>query len=613
MDRKLDSELTKDMVILLNAGRGPPDELSMTSRPSTTGINDLRPPRITPTTNTINPDLISSSVDPSNQSARDEIIRKLQTDLRQKGDGLNVLVQMLREKTRANNELKKQLNDLTKQLSSKLNEESEDAKRFKRLATASTMLPDVSTNDGGKLLGVDAREPGEPGCGLKNWDFNEDFSTSIPCSEDLRARDDDLPGGSSKVHEVIPKVNNATVIPGTSFPARDWKSAEAARETSSSSSSSSFEIVARENCVGTTTEKQDNQSERSGHVVWTESLTAEKASKHSAKIVEFQGLRLEVESLKRAIEAERRERINEHLQLKAQMMRLTNVTTQQNSNEISNSEMRRKLEEMEHANWKLEQQKLELVRENESLKYHREGRQEELPSEGSEMLQSELQKLRDELERLLVEKSQKAAEATSRIRELERDLVEKESALALNNSTAYESLANENAVLKCQIDTYKDDFKVERKDREKVVSQKDTLQRSFDTIRCELNVARQQLKKYEDDISLLRTDNDRLKTRLRQVNDELISSSKKTDFISQTNDLSSQVYARPNVEWNCKTCTYSNPTSRSSCEMCGTYASSSATAPPPPPPHHPMQRNIAETTPRHPPSNGLNYGDLDID
>jgi hypothetical protein len=212
-------------------------------------------------------------------------------------------------------------------------------------------------------------------------------------------------------------------------------------------------------------------------------------------------------------------------------------------------------------------------------------------------------------------------------------------------------LATENSLLKHQIEAYKEDFEVERKDREKLTAQKDSLQRCYDTLRSDLDVARQQVKKYENDITLLRIDNNTLRTKLRSVTEEvdaLREMRQSTTLAPKASaapasappqnrtlvpqPLSQNTFALqkpsptpsgpPSGDWECQACTFKNPAPRTFCEMCGTHEplrmSSTAQVPPncayvpniPVRDLPPVQWNVAP-----PPllSNLRNYGDIETD
>lgn len=244
--------------------------------------------------------------------------------------------------------------------------------------------------------------------------------------------------------------------------------------------------------------------------------------------------------------------------------RLPGIGSKDCSPEIE--DLRQTISELTAAKWKLTEQAKMLERENEELR--------------SRVSPGDVQKDED------------------RIRELE---LEQRNAnqfvIQYGTDKKVIELTTENALLKTQIETYNEDFEAERRDREKLNSERDTLKRFNDILRNDLDNARRQLRKYEDDITTLRIDNSTMRNRLREVTEELAAKDLKTqplnppiDFkqkikpASQPQNIitptSSSALPDPSVEWNCLICTLKNSGRRSCCEMCGTErASKSALTP----------------------------------
>lgn len=304
------------------------------------------------------------------------------------------------------------------------------------------------------------------------------------------------------------------------------------------------------------------------------------------------------------------------------------------------------LAEVKNTIWKSTENKQELMRENERLMRMEQEKQFLWSASGSDKNQIDREReRRHAVESVLETKAQQLSEMEARVRELEHTLATQQ--FRLGNS----ELGTENTLLKHQIEAYKEDFEVERKDREMLVSQKNTLQQCIDTLRTELNVARTQGRQFEDEVHKLRNDNDTLKRRLREATEELDRlKDPRQPMMAGRNDIRSpwiqnHPFSNPasqNVfvsgmptsacavqsDWECKRCTYKNPSPRTFCEMCGCSEPprSSATSQVPASsyvPNIPVTSGIGHqspwnlTSPTQRPSELLpnlrNYGDIETD
>lgn len=260
-------------------------------------------------------------------------------------------------------------------------------------------------------------------------------------------------------------------------------------------------------------------------------------------------------------------------------------------------EMSGVVSELKAAKWKLTEQTKELMRENEELKRM----EQEWRSSATMRDVNKFKKLEEELQRQtrrVVEMEDQLQaehhcllEAEARAMELERKNPVYQQGTEFSETS--EALATENSLLKHQIEAYKEDFEIERRDREKLIGERDVFKRYFETLRSEVDVARQQLRKYEDDIYSLRSDNNALRTKLRDVTEELsdiqdLRYSKmtppppaatprdypvKTKAVDEQNTLiptPSTPLAGLTGDWKCRACTFGNPAARTCCEMCGT-------------------------------------------
>jgi hypothetical protein len=515
---------------------------------------------------------------------------------------------------RDNDELQRRLTVKMNELESLRTKHERESANYQYLRNLVTSLPDVAVrlpqtngpddfihlvaNAGESNRGHSMTSGAEP-----NMDEFVSMTKSVQCSEPSMEQIADVKAETKEMELASPTVEKKG----------------GAISSSSSSSSESFEVVGQGSCLGSPAAREDVKIQSVNMITQVEALTL--------KVSELTR-RLEV------VEEERKMEMAEHQQLKAkldwvmrQMEENGKASAVIPTDRQQSEDQRQNLSELMSANWKLTEQNIELTRDNEELK------KRALDWRSTMM---NVNRLEEELEA----KRRLIADLEAHIENMRFE----QKGMACSGAAS--ELENENALLKHQIDAYKEDFEVERKEREHLVAQKDTLQRCYDTLRSDLDVARQQLKKFESDITLLRIDNSTLRTKLRSVTEEVEAlrdmhqsttitpkasapPAQNRTFVPQP--VSQNAFALPKPapppssgassgDWQCQICTYQNPAPRTFCEMCGSHEplrmSPAAQAPNRPyvpniPSRETQWNGAKAATPLL--SNLRNYGDIETD
>lgn len=632
MDTRIDVEMTKEQRSLLNAGHGPPIPQGP---PMAFGIynSTVRTPATSAFHRNVTCSDFGSRVVVSPGFYGDGRYQQMFLNRPEIADGpiqTSSGQKLLDDLARDNDELHRRLTAKIFELESLRTKYERDLANYQRLTKALTSLPDTTvrlppTNEPGDFIHLVAC--GDVACGHSmantgpNLDEYVSMTKSVQCSEPSMEQVTDGKGETKELEIASPVIQK-----------------KGGGISSSSSSSESFEVVGQGSCLGSPAEKEN---------VELPSMSMK---------AELEALRSRVSELSRKLEAEVEERKRENTELNEKINQISQKEEKVNGKvsavtpaDRQSEDQRQNVSELMSANWKLTEQNLELTRENEDLK------KKELDWRSAifnvNQLEEELQRKRQrvmEAEMQLESQHQLIQQLEAQIRDVEHTrLAESFEQKGMAFSGSASGLATENSLLKHQIEAYKEDFEVERKDREKLIAQKDTLQRCFETLRSDLDVARQQLKKYESDITLLRIDNNTLRTKLRSVTEEVealretrqsTTSAPKASappaqnrtFVPQP--LSQNTFAlqkpspppsAPSGDWECQACTFKNPAPRTFCEMCGTHEplrmSSAAQVPnctyvPNIPVRElpPGQWNVAQ--PAKPLlSNLRNYGDIETD
>ncbi|XP_064628326.1 TNFAIP3-interacting protein 1-like isoform X2 [Lineus longissimus] len=244
-------------------------------------------------------------------------------------------------------------------------------------------------------------------------------------------------------------------------------------------------------------------------------------------------------------------------------------------------------------------QKLEdEVNSNAGLKEHEQRRQREMES-----LFTAIQRQRSEhdvnLERDLHMEKQRSASYLERCLELEREannwreqedrrnMVESMTSPQRASSGTVDSLKTQIEVLKVQVTTYKEDFDTERKEREKLLREKNEFQETISNVLEENDKLRTENAQKTSEISRLNSqaggkehENVELKRKVSSLEGQVrhlqsFGSQGQYGVNQRPTAPPPQGYygatypAGPPQHWLCKRCSYRNEAERSFCEMCG--------------------------------------------
>ena len=161
----------------------------------------------------------------------------------------------------------------------------------------------------------------------------------------------------------------------------------------------------------------------------------------------------------------------------------------------------------------------------------------------------------EQFDKLPSSAKERAIEAEEKIEQLHRNLA---------------ALEEENAVLKQQIITFKEDFKNERKDRESLEGLKNQFKDMHDNVKVDLKRAEQKLQMKEDSLRRMKEEEQKTNFKLSMVTHELEmlkTGSQGTVGQRQFNHQGWKVlYHQP--QWECTHCTFKNHYSKTICEVC---------------------------------------------
>ncbi|CAH1794315.1 unnamed protein product [Owenia fusiformis] len=146
-------------------------------------------------------------------------------------------------------------------------------------------------------------------------------------------------------------------------------------------------------------------------------------------------------------------------------------------------------------------------------------------------------------------------------------------------------LREENRFLKFQADANREDFEVERRDRERVQGEKSDLKERVEMLEKEWKRAVKKARQEEKQNGEVNAENSRLKRQLKEIQKVAKQSAKQLPVyyvpVSEQAKPSYSTYTKPSKEaakilpmaerkqiWNCTICTFENPFQRTTCEMC---------------------------------------------